>query len=190
MIPINERGVQLALWRDLCSNVALAVPNFTPLNWWECDMWSLSKSGYWSEYEIKLTVADFNKDREKREQPLGRWDRHTKSYSKVPERVKHDLLASGSVDGPSRFWYLLPESVLSKVTVPPWAGVREIVHWKGRTGLRIRQMAPQLHRQKCSEQIIATVKTAFFYRFWTHAETAYLLQSRRRVQAKAETDSF
>jgi hypothetical protein len=169
---VNERSVQLALWDGLSPSCALLCPNLTPLKWWECDMWALSKSGYWAEYEIKLTVGDFKADAAKECRQNGYYDRHGQGWIPRKERNKHALLAAKSEDGPNRFWYVLPDAVRDKVTVPEWAGIRIATEHDGKVRTHIERLAPRLHGIKCDPRLIQKVKDAFYWRFWTHLQKA------------------
>jgi outer membrane autotransporter protein len=41
------------------------MPNYTPKNWFECDVMAVTKAGYLEEYEIKLSASDFKADSKK-----------------------------------------------------------------------------------------------------------------------------
>lgn len=184
---MNERGIQLALWRELSHGSQLVCPNFTPSNWWECDVWSLSKSGYWSEHEIKLTASDFKADSRKECLGNGVFDRHTRIYTPLPSRNKHELLATGYREGPSRFWYVMPERLLDKVVVPDWAGIRSARPYGCDVRLQIIRMAPKLHGLKCDAQMVEKVRAAFYWRFWSSLQK---LHDARQRPKQAESNAF
>jgi G3E family GTPase len=66
---ITSLDIELALKRMLDPRRQLIVPN---VSWGaglhECDLLVISKSGYASEYEIKVTMQDLKRDRDKRHQ--------------------------------------------------------------------------------------------------------------------------
>ncbi len=163
---MDERHVQNALWCSMHGSIVVA-PNFTPVGWFECDMFSVSKSGYWSEHEIKLTVSDFNADAEK---CLQFWRPRTESdepgpFSQVREKTwKHDLLAVCDVRGPSLFWYVMPEDVAKSVVIPAWAGLK--IARPDSYRARIAKQAPRLHKQPASDKLIEQARIALYWRYW------------------------
>lgn len=106
----------------------LVLPNYTPKNWWECDVAALTAKGYLREFEIKVSHQDFTRDFLKRN---------------GSER-KHQLLADGDHRGPTQFWFVMPEELAGRIAVPPYAGLITVV---GRY-LRKVKSAPRLHNHK------------------------------------------
>lgn len=41
---------------------SFVIPNYTPSGWFESDIFELTKSGYFREYEIKMSLSDFRAD--------------------------------------------------------------------------------------------------------------------------------
>lgn len=107
-LPLTAPEVINALlksrWRD-----DFCLPNYTPSEWWECDVFQLRPNGRWLEYEVKTTFQDFKADAEKH-------DRHG--------RRKHDLLDT-SPRGPSFYYFVCPSGMISDANLPPWAGLLE-----------------------------------------------------------------
>lgn len=66
--PMNTTKMEVYLARHFCYRTNLIVPNV----WWgiglshECDLLIVTKSGYATEIEIKVTNADFKRDLQKR----------------------------------------------------------------------------------------------------------------------------
>jgi hypothetical protein len=58
---MNAREIQQRLIVERYRR-GICVPNYTPKDWWECDVFELTPAGYFREYEIKMTVADFRAD--------------------------------------------------------------------------------------------------------------------------------
>jgi len=157
--PITERDVQLAIVRDLGSSIVCAAPNYTPGKWWECDLWTVTRSGYAVEYEIKMSIADFMADAEK-----GR-NRFDKSVGVVHED-KHQLI--GIERGPSRFFFVVNADIESKVMerLPAWAGL--IVFQRDRYHVRqwtVRD-APRLHQVRVSRREILLCQRRMWFRYW------------------------
>ncbi|HUX03239.1 MAG TPA: hypothetical protein VMY35_19935 [Phycisphaerae bacterium] len=148
--PISERRVQRWLWLRMRSSCKVVMPNYTPPQWWECDVFSITAVGYFTEYEIKLSLSDFRADAKKGERWYG-------------GETKHMLLAQGSECGPSRFWYVLPEGMVTPKEVPSWAG---LLVFKGGSWFHIEKMAPRLHKQKCTIEFEHLAYRSAYMRFW------------------------
>ena len=142
------------------STCKIAAPNLTPVGWFECDLFSVSKSGYWTEHEIKLTVADFKADVMK--ENLYRIDGVFRPVK------KHDMLTARNEQGPSYFWYVLSTDVARQVEVPEWAGLKIVapsVNYRG-LNFNVMKQAPRLHKAKASEKMIDQVKVSLYWRYW------------------------
>lgn len=126
--------------------VSFCLHNYTPLNWWECDVFQLTDSGYFKEYEIKLSVADYRADRLKGADGK-RWG--------AEDENKHQFLATGSSRGPCEFHFVVPAGMLMAEPIPDWAGVIELHArtdghgWYPQTTVK----APRLHREKANPVI-------------------------------------
>ncbi len=162
---MDERYIQNGLWTSMTAAIVVA-PNFTPAEWFECDMFSVSKSGYWAEHEIKLSVSDFRADAEKvsyfyrprREDEPG-------PFSQVRDMViKHDMLAACDIRGPSLFWYVMPEEVAKAVVIPAWAGLK--IARPDRYRMVVAKQAPRLHKQPASGKLIEQARIALYWRYW------------------------
>lgn len=168
-MKLTELLIQQALWLDLRSGHSVVMPNFTPKGWWECDMFAVTKSGYWSEHEIKLSVADFKADVKKEfvAYKKAKWNPATSSWDDAQARNKHQLLRTGDQRGPSRFWYVLAESIADQCAVPSWAGIKIARVSRGRVFTSIRRAAPLMHKQKCEKSVMDTAVSAAYWRYWS-----------------------
>lgn len=135
--------------------------NYTPAKWWECDVFEVTKAGFFREYEIKLSLADFRADAVKQKingdylrGEDGRW-----KYERKPGDKKHDLLSQCSPLGPVQFWFVCPEGVIPyDPEFPEWAGliyVRSIPDARPPWNVREREIksAPRLHREKMNPKV-------------------------------------
>jgi len=150
---MTERDIQLALFRELGRRAQIAMPNYTPWPWYECDVCLVTTAGYMREYEIKLTVSDFRAD--------------------VNKEHKHQRLAEGHKGGPVQFWYVTPAGLLARETLPPWAGLIELIirpYYSKPTIARIKN-GPRLHQTRVSLAIIAHMKSVCYWRYWKAIET-------------------
>jgi hypothetical protein len=170
-ITLSERNIQVSLYWELQSSCAIIMPNFTPTNWWECDLFAVTKAGYMREYEIKLTVSDFKADARKAAKRLehqptmkdGLWQR-----AAYKQEHKHGLLSSGDVRGPSQFWYVVSKGLVSAEDVPSWAGLIEAEVHEGwyRPHLVEVKKAPRLHKAKINDGECARATTNGHLRYW------------------------
>lgn len=162
---LSEFDIQNSLFSRLFQSYHHVIPNYTPLNWWECDLFAVSKDGYFVEYEIKTSAADFYKDSRK----TRNFDRGLLALNNPNingEKNKHDLLASKSTLGPSRFYFVMPEGVISSDEVPDWAGIMRASKFGHRTCVGVERKAPRLHREMVNEAVIHHIQKLFYYRFW------------------------
>ena len=157
------RAIQVLLSSRWRRNFCL--PTYTPPGWFECDCFELTKAGYFREYEVKLSRADFVADRRKRN--AGRWMHIGQTRVEIAGDRKHDLLASRSPMGPTRFWYVAPEGVIDQADLPEWAGLIELFwHGRDRQWLTERKVvpAPVLHREKCAAKVEAHARGICYWR--------------------------
>lgn len=127
---------------------------------WECDMIAVTEACYYSEYEIKVSVADYQNDFRKR---LRSWSKQSVT--------KHETLASGEdhvfdrrfgsksfLPRPKQFYFVVPAGLLDKQTVPEHCGIMEFdptFHgWK----IRTKREAPKLKKPtKLSQKAIFAI---------------------------------
>jgi hypothetical protein len=166
---MTEREIQNAFARRRTA-WGLLLPNYTPGDWYECDLFAVTKAGYLVEHEIKLTVADFKAD-EKKGRPARRYARASARNPIV--ETKHERLAARDESGPSRFNYIVPRGLVSVDDVPEWAGlIYADVHLdypsKGRRWIWFEDVkaAPRLHKVKVTEAVMKHAKGVCYYRYW------------------------
>jgi hypothetical protein len=184
---MTEREIQAALWLRNHQRFCVLMPNDTPRGWWECDLFGVTKAGYFHEFEVKLTVADYRKDAKKHSGFT--WVRGENGMmEKRTGQSKHSKI--GQSVGPSRFWYVVPDGLLQGEAVPEWAGLQTLrLHDDGygskRVYCRTVKQAPQLHRVKIDDQIIRHAMGVCYYRYW-HERDA-LDRFRRDELSRRET---
>lgn len=134
------------------------LPNYTPAGWYECDVFEITKAGYFREYEVKLTRADFKADAEKRHNG---W--------RAALTTKHE--AMGDPRGPSQFWFVTPKGLVTLDDVPAWAGLIILIDrgtdrpWHNRFGPLQVKAAPKLHRQKVGDDVRAHARGVTYWRY-------------------------
>lgn len=148
-----QRALMADRWRQ-----GFCLPNYTPPEWWECDVFYLSKAGYFSEFEIKLTVSDFRADASKMKRM---WTQNPVSNQfECSHRMKHKEI--GDPMGPVQFWYATPKGLID--SVPDWSG---LIHVSERRA-EVVKPAPRLHRVKFCEKRLAHAQTIPYYRWMPH----------------------
>ena len=133
------------------------LPHFTPLHWFECDVFTLSKSDRFTEYEVKISRADFRADKWKRQSWRGRqWIAVTEMRP-----TKHKLLEQHDEGGPSRFYFAVPHCLVAVSELPEWAG---LIYYDGNS-LSVIKKAPLLHDKKTNHATRAKLFRSGYYRF-------------------------
>jgi hypothetical protein len=120
---MTEQDVALALIGHLRSRTLnpMVLSNAYVLNSrWECDVLAVTPRYYWTEYEIKLSVADYRND----------FNKSTAGFiTNAPK--KHDLYAADdeihwsdniTIPKPARFFFVTPVGLLDGVEIPDHCG--------------------------------------------------------------------
>ena len=146
---MNQFQIQNALFYHLVrKGFQLSCPNYTPLAWWECDVFAVTEAGCFVEFEIKTSRADYLKDAKKADRP--------------GKPTKHECLAMRDHHGPGRFFFVVPKGLVKPEEIPEWAGFIEIDSLQ----FRVVKEAPFLHKVKVSEKRMEHVRGVFYWRFW------------------------
>jgi hypothetical protein len=147
---MNEHTIQNHLFRYLESKKqTLIVPNVKLYSDLESDLVSVSKAGLVSEYEIKISVADFKRDF-------------------TSKRRKHVKLAGGHTFRrytPNYFNFVFPYDLYAshEMELPFYAGLL-LVKSDGQVIQTIQ--AKRIHRLKASERDINYLSRGLMYRYW------------------------
>ncbi len=163
-MKLTERNIQGRLFMERYRR-GMILPNFTPPQWFECDVFELTDAGYFREYEVKITRSDFKADAKKTHGLSWRDAQAGKTAL-----TKHHRLAMADVRGPAQFWYVTPVGLLTPEELPPWAGLIEIsaaITEFSRfiqMGEHEMKKAPRLHGEKASDKIRAQLLTSCYYR--------------------------
>ena len=153
---MTEAKIARALWNKWGRGADIVARNIKMYPF-ESDVLMLRHSGYLTEYEIKLSVSDFNADSKK-------------SYG-VTSTSKYDWLQSGK--GPNRFCYVMHEQMMQKVDIPSWAGL--ITFWENvsldqlsHTILTIRKPAKLLHKRISDDTVREQMMICMYYKYWNN----------------------
>ena len=137
-IKTDDLAKHLVGYLRMTPNLVLIPRVFVNCSQWESDIIAVRASGYWTEYELKVSVADFKKDFKKSTMSRGRG------------RKKHDIY---SMPGhgypravPRKFYFVAPAGLLPLELVPEHCGVMEWSpnHQHSPWGMRITKTAPNL----------------------------------------------
>lgn len=163
---INAYDIKQALISERYRR-SFCLPNYTPREWFECDVFELTASGFMREYEIKLSKSDFVADRTKSKNS---WQVVDGRFTKTIQHNKHEQLALRWVKGPSRFTFVYPAGLLALTDIPEWAGAIECTQLEGytppaRVRLRVVRPAPQLHRSKACPSIRDHARSVCYWRY-------------------------
>lgn len=146
------------------------LPNYTPKDWFECDVLEITRAGLAIEYEIKLSASDFRADQAKRKEEW-QWSDSKQTGEYVVTGNKHQLLSEKDTRGPSRFWFVLacPDGpIVPDDQIPAWAG---IIHARPDPDLRHHcwleyvRPAPKLHRTKIQTAVKDHAQSVCYWRF-------------------------
>lgn len=161
---MNEKLIQRSLMLGRYSR-SIVCPNYTPKDWFECDLIEVTKSGFFREYEIKLTLSDFRADRSKKANKRVFVD----GQLTTELQSKHQRLADGDINGPVQFWFVCPKGLIPHTELPAWSGLIEVEASNPRRpycGETIR--APRLHRSRLDPKVKEHLMSIFYWRFIHH----------------------
>jgi len=165
---MTERDIQKAIVTQY--QRFLVITNFTPLGWWECDVWSMLRSGYTEECEIKTSLPDFRNDFKKSHR------RYTPGLRNGRNVNKHAALAAKDEMCPNRFYFVVPQGLSEDVAkeLPEHAGLRIVITESGfrskgyyyHEGQVVElKRAPLLHKRKVSNDEFRYAATNLSYRW-------------------------
>lgn len=164
MSKITAYNIQRRLILDAYYRGSFTCPNYTPKDWWECDLMELRKSGFWVEYEVKLSRADFMADRRKIERKFDY------NFGEYRERNKHICLDSGMPCGPNYFWFVVPHGMIRLDDVPRWAGLQwateeSYLPSQFPVNCKVVKRAPRLHIGKIEDAVRNHLLRTYYHRF-------------------------
>ena len=109
---------------------------------WESDLLFLSKSGTWTEIEIKISRSDFLADLKK-----------TEKHSTLADKEKWMK--------PNRFFYAVPEGLVTPDEVPDYAGLIWVMD-NGFHSIVTQKPAPELHKHKNTPEDLKLADKFYF----------------------------
>jgi len=160
---MNEMMIQNKLYWEYHGSSKLSIPNYTPLGWWECDFFHVTKAGYAVEHEIKISRSDYFADSKK--------SNRVKGYGgNAIYENKHTLLTLGDQRGPKQFYFVVPQDLIAIDEVPEFAGLKYVSMYRRgdaeQLSVSIIKKAPILHKDKVNQEVVNHAKSVFYYRYW------------------------
>jgi len=140
IIKLTEATIQESL-KNILSQPRFLLKNLYVFGW-ESDLLLLTKSGYWYEYEIKISRADFKNDFKHKN------DKHVKVLQNLEHKWK-----------PNYFYYAVPENMISINEVPEYAG---LIYVSENGSNKMVKQAPKLHTEKVDPNKLGLVDK-FYY---------------------------
>lgn len=122
---------------------------------WESDFFSVTKSGYLYEVEIKISKSDYKADFEKFKHTLFEQInqkevikeakyRYSKRWKKMVRRAPEKRINPEETKMPNRFFFACPEGVIDVDEVPEYAGLIYVNDFDA----KVIKKAPLLHKRK------------------------------------------
>lgn len=134
----------------LRSMSSIILPNvYVGLSPWEADVIRVTPALYWTEYEIKVSVADYRADFLKRQT---RWNQDSlrkhdayASESAIATRSDYGMRHSKVIPKPKQFYFVVPTGMLSGEDIPSHCGLIEFDPAdKRQWGIKVARRAPNL----------------------------------------------
>lgn len=180
VIELNESVVQNLLSQDEShlKRYAVMVPCCMTQNDNEADIFAIRKSGLCDEFEIKLSRADFFKDKKKvvmyRNNDIttgedNKWfmaSSQERTQLAPWEKFKLQALSDGNMVV-NHFWYVVKKGVVTLGDLPDYAGFITV----DETGfLEVLRAPKKLHSRKLSYEQMFKFASFLNERFWVYRE--------------------
>lgn len=166
-IKFTEQSIRKRLQLQAHSNPQYYMHNLYVFGW-ESDFLVKTRSNYWYEYEIKISVADFKKDfiKEEKHYKLMTGNKlynisHFKTINNV--RIQTSSYYSNPALIPNYFSYVVPYTILDKIKdiIPTYAGLYYISE---SNNLECYKKPPKLHSNKINDCKL-NLQEKFYYAF-------------------------
>lgn len=163
---LTEHGIQRAVASWVDWQRVTVVPNLT--YWHEMDVAVLTKAGYLWEFEIKVSQADWNRDRKKDEAgtapPWAKGNQEWEEHFTKPHR---------RLDYVKRFTYVYAKGLKCPDWVPAWAGLLEASIPDGERYVYLDPIRWPENRkvEKAPEKLRLAMLTSIYFRYWRRQPT-------------------
>lgn len=174
-----ERQVQDAVYVHCAiKNHEIIVPNSCVFGW-EADVVSVNKTGFISEFEIKVTRADFKAEAKKAHRKL------------LTDPVEQTFFGKRVHPRPNYFYFAVPENLIQPEEVPDYAGLLYVCKHVKRHALyfgtaREVKSPKRLHREKIDDGQRRQLSRAMTVRYWRQRLDALMPADELKAAKEAE----
>lgn len=135
---------------------------------WESDFFVQKKNGYSYEFEVKISRSDFFNDKKKvdkhsilehgkyTQKTYSEWNRDARKWNK--ETIKEHEHSFR----PNKFFYVVPEGMISVNEIPKYAGLMYVPSDRYRNIITVKE-AIFIHKNKLNFENVLCMK---FYNYW------------------------
>ena len=138
------------------NNKLICIPNYY-YRGFECDIFTISKKMYTTEYEIKISKSDFIADFKKQR---NYYDSERKKT--ILNSNKHNEICGGRRT--NRFYFVIPRGL--NIDVPSYAGLIEFYYKYKLINFSIIKTAPFLHKNKIDGSIFKELANNLNWRYY------------------------
>lgn len=180
--------ISKTLVRFVNSGSDIVVPNFY-VGRYECDVMKLTKSGVFTEYEIKISRADYFNDFKKchYERDLTGLIPGVSSYLNIPILTLNKHKETELGNRANKFYFVVPDGLIEPSEVPKYAGL--IYYLNGR--IRVVKNAKQIHKNKGLIDLQAlALKLSFREQSWRQKYNQYLPEIKKYRNYQNENDKL
>lgn len=185
----NESNIQSLLMHFAMESAGhvVVLPNPTPASFprivrWESDLVSINRSGFFNEYEIKISRSDYLRDQKK----LLKISELSDHYETLKKYKKH----IAPVGYPNYFWYV---TAGFEIEPPAWSGwilITEEPHTRWDSlSMKIIKKAPRLHNGKVGERQYAQIAKLISYRLNNAHRRLHPFISPKDLEKQPQNDS-
>jgi len=174
--------------RFVNSGSDIVVPNFY-VGKYECDIIKLTKSGLFTEYEIKISRADYFNDFKKThtEKDLTNYVKGESNWYNMPNITYNKHKETELGNRANKFYFVVPDGLIAVNEVPKYAGL--IYYLNGR--IRIVKNAKTLHKNKGIIDLFAlSFKLNYREQNWRQKINQYLPRIKEYKNYTKETDKL
>lgn len=151
---MNERQIQILLMQEyLNRNHKAAIPNSNMLLLDEADLITVTRSGLVHEFEIKISVSDYN--------------REFKNKARKHNRLSGKALTWGryyTQRSPNYFWFVTHGFEIEPPHYAGWISVEKYSHFSNSQRLVWKKQAPRLHKDKWDDTQVANIARLLSFR--------------------------
>lgn len=164
----------------------ILIPNFY-VGSWEMDLFRQLNSGYITEYEIKISRADFRNDFNKTAKDSF-YNAESRQVEYKNQRNKHELMERGEYVA-NKFFFVVPYGLVQPSEVPAYAGL--IYYIEDEWGNRFETVKPAkfIHKNKSEIPLESLVKSLCYREYNVRLKNRLLTQKIKSLQNERKKSS-